>query len=273
MTMAFPESTDDRIQRALNEAKRAELAEKFGGMFIEGDHPLPPDIESEFLQRIEEFELKWAAHDVTTVRAFIGDPPVKPLDELAPDELEHELGHLMRTLEENDIEVDFCERPGDAEVYRFIVEELLDHEMDDIRVPGMVCHFVYEEFHPNHELDARFAGEWFLARLLTRSEYLATTLERTDMLDAEGSALDFRELRQRVCDFQERIATVIDHELAVTGCALEGNDGVVTLSASWTGLESGTMNQIVARGEARVMLRRGAFEEWEVVGFELPGAW
>src|SRR5688500_7625534 len=132
--MAFPESAGERIQRALNDAKRTELSDKFGGVFLAGDLPLPADIESEFLQRIEEFELKWAEHDVTTVRDFIGDPPVNLPSEITRAALDIELEHLLSTLENNDIMVDFVERPSNDEVYRFIVEELLDHEIDDIRV-------------------------------------------------------------------------------------------------------------------------------------------
>jgi len=41
-------------------------------------------------------------------------------------------------------------------IYKFITEELFDHEMDDIMLPGFVHHFIYEEFHPNHEYD--YAG-------------------------------------------------------------------------------------------------------------------
>src|SRR5687768_1911998 len=99
--MAIPESADDNVQRSLNDAKRAQLAEKFGGIFIEGDMPLPADIESEFLQRIEEFELKWASHQITTVRAFIGDPPVKAVADLDDGELATELEYLLAALDEN----------------------------------------------------------------------------------------------------------------------------------------------------------------------------
>jgi hypothetical protein len=270
MTMAFPGGPDDPVQRALNAAKRAELAEKFGGMFFDGSDPLPPDIESEFLQRIEEFELKWASHAMTTVRTFIGDPPVRDPAELGDDELAEELRQLLETLERNDVEVDFCERPDDREVYRFIVEELLDHEMDDIRVPGMVCHFVYEEFHPNPEYDARFATEWFLERLMTRSELMEPALSRTDVSDALGIPIDFEPLRMEVEDFHTRVASVLDHVLEITSCSVDGADAEATVRIAWTGLECGSMNQVQSRGLARVRLRRSSLDEWEVVGLELP---
>lgn len=265
--MAFPEGADDSVQRALNSAKRSELAEKFGGIFIEGDSPLPAEIECEFLQRIEEFELKWASHELTSVREFIGDPPVRPVAELTDDELEEELAYLMSALDENDIEIDFCERPDDREVYRFITEELLEHEIDDIRVPGMVCHFIYEEFHPNPEADARAAAKTFVGRLFTDAEHLMAILARAQEVDAEGVPIDFAPLGDCVTEFRAGIATVIDFDHEVVRTTMRGNDCEVLLDLHWTGLEAGTMNQLEIRAPMTVTLRYGACGNWEVTAF------
>ncbi|MBC8144292.1 MAG: hypothetical protein H7X80_01835, partial [bacterium] len=252
MTMAFPESAGERIQRSLNDAKRNELSDRFGGVFLAGNMPLPADVESEFLQRIEEFELKWAAHDVTTVRAFIGDPPVKLSSEIAPDELQSELEHLMSTLDENDIQLDFAERPSDAEVYRFIVEELLDHEIDDIRVPGMVCHFIYEEFHPNASLDVRLACEWFVERMLSHDEHLLRSLERCEHAGADGNVFDFTDLRAAVADVHARIATVIDHSTAVIASDVGDCAACVDVEIRLKGFEAGSLNELNAEWKSRL---------------------
>jgi hypothetical protein len=47
-------------------------------------------------------------------------------------------------------------------LYRFIAEELFFHEMNNVRVKGMVTCFIYEEFHPNAKLDIEDAYEYFL---------------------------------------------------------------------------------------------------------------
>lgn len=263
--MAFPEGAEDGVQRALNAAKRAELAEKFGGLFLEGDTPLPAEIECEFLQRIEEFELKWASHEITTVRGFIGDPPVKPVTELDELELAEELEYLESVLDENDIEVDYCERPDDREVYRFISEELLDHEIDDIRVPGMVCHFIYEEFHPNPPADVRRASDTFLLQLMEDAEHLVWRLGNAQEVDAEGAPMDFEPLRQLVIEFRGRVASVFEFTTEITATTISGNDATVTLTVSWRGLETGTVNQLAERREVTVHLRYGSYGNWEVI--------
>jgi hypothetical protein len=267
MTMAFPEGADENVQRALNDAKRAELSEKFGGLFIEGDSPLPAEIECEFLQRIEEFELKWASHQITTVRAFIGDPPIRPAAELSDSELEEELVYLLSALDENDVEIDFCERPDDREVYRFITEELLEHEIDDIRVPGMVCHFIYEEFHPNPEAAARAAVHRFIGELFESTEGLLARLESAQEIDAEGIPIDFEPLRQCIVEYRSGIASIFDFELDVTSTCVDGNDCRIGIDLHFTGLEAGTMNQLEIRAPMTIDLRYGAYGNWEITAF------
>ena len=39
------------------------------------------------------------------------------------------------------------------DLYRFTIEELFEHEMDDIDLPGTVSCFTYDEFHPDHEYE------------------------------------------------------------------------------------------------------------------------
>ena len=61
---------DDQIQRDLNDAKRRQIEERYGGFFSPRDSSLPPDIESEWLESIAEFERQFASAEPTTVRHF-----------------------------------------------------------------------------------------------------------------------------------------------------------------------------------------------------------
>ena len=50
--------------------------------------------------------------------------------------------------------------------YRFITEELFEHETDDMEVEGITKYFNYEEFHPDHEAEIsehaiKFLADWF----------------------------------------------------------------------------------------------------------------
>ncbi len=147
-------ANDDNIQRALNEAKKAELQQKYGATFLASDTKLPPDIESQWLSNIEEFEQKFESAETTTVRKFIGSPVLRPLGEIPPGKLEEELEGVLNLLDANDIVIHFGHAVSPAEEYRFLAEELMDVEMQDIRIEGMTHNYLYEEFHPNDAEEA-----------------------------------------------------------------------------------------------------------------------
>jgi hypothetical protein len=142
-------TNDDSIQRALNEAKKAELQQRYGATFLAVDAKLPPDIESQWLSNIEEFEQKFESSETTTVRKFVGDPVLGPLGEIPHGKLEEELERVLNLLDANDIVVHFGREVSPAEKYRFLAEELMDVEMQDIRIEGMTHNYMYEEFHPD----------------------------------------------------------------------------------------------------------------------------
>jgi hypothetical protein len=52
---------------------------------------------------------------------------------------------------------------------RFIIEELFQHEMDGICIPGMTFHFIYEEFHPKSRLDIKRVIDYFFPDLYAKS--------------------------------------------------------------------------------------------------------
>lgn len=142
-------ANDDSIQRALNEAKKEELRQKYGATFMAVDSGIPPYIESQWLSNIEEFEQKFESAEITTVGKFIGSPVLRPLGEIPPGRLEKEVRRVLSVLGANDIVVYFGREVSPAEKYRFLVEELMDVEMQEIRIEGMTHNYIYEEFHPD----------------------------------------------------------------------------------------------------------------------------
>jgi len=49
--------------------------------------------------------------------------------------------------------------------YRFLTEDLMQEEIDDFRIKGMMHNFIYEDFYPNDEGDLRKYSEEFIAGL------------------------------------------------------------------------------------------------------------
>lgn len=132
-----------RIQAALNESKRDVLRDQYGMIDEHHSPDMPPEVESQWLDYILEFERQFENAPRITVRARIGDPTLPPVDTLNEDELVAGVDALIDLLAAHYIAIDF---QGDVDyetVYRYLTEELLDEEIDDIRIPEMWLNFTY----------------------------------------------------------------------------------------------------------------------------------
>ena len=173
------ENDPDRL-RLENELKKNKLREK-GAVFSESSDSsnLSPEIESEFLKNIEQFENAYATAERVSVYEFIGKPDFKKPAQISDSNIEKELVSLMKILNRNGIVVETLCDVKERVLYAFITEELFLHEIDNIRVEGMILHFIYEEFHPNHEYDIRNHSTDFMRSFLDKqSDYYSTFLTK-----------------------------------------------------------------------------------------------
>jgi hypothetical protein len=149
------DDSQDAIQRLLNDAKRAELEEQYGMRFSRvGESIIPPEVEGEWLDHITEFERQLECAEDVPLRQFVGYPHAPALLDIPSSEIGVELERLLGHMGRHNVYVDFPNGVEAAEAYRFIVEELLDEEIADIRMPGMRKHFVYVGAQSGDEMDA-----------------------------------------------------------------------------------------------------------------------
>lgn len=132
-----------RIQAALNESKRNVLREQYGMRDEYRSPDMSPEMETEFLDYVLEFERQFENAPRITVRARIGDPTLPPLDTINAEDLVAATDALIELLAAYYIAVDFLGDVDYEAVYRYLTEELLDEEIDDIRIPEMWLNFTY----------------------------------------------------------------------------------------------------------------------------------
>ena len=94
------------------------------------------------------FEKSFQKNEVSKVRDLLGKPALPSGETLSDKKLTEALDHVMKLLAAKSIALDTIYEVPDRELYRFITEELMEHEIQAIDIPGMVTHFTYEEFHP-----------------------------------------------------------------------------------------------------------------------------
>jgi hypothetical protein len=79
-----------------------------------------------------EYERQFENVKTVTVMERIGNLVVRPIEEIPLHDLEEAVDDLLELLYENAIVVDSLEEWDDLSAYRYLTEELLDSEMDDI---------------------------------------------------------------------------------------------------------------------------------------------
>ena len=149
-----------------NELLKLKLQTEFG-MQEHGAVPeLSPQVENMWLNNIYAFEAQFKNAKRIKIYDALGRPPYEKVDGLSEEEVAKALAEIELRMDKRGIALDCCCDYDKRVIYQFITEELFECEMDDIEVPGMVCHFIYEEYHPNHEHDLKTQTEHFITNLL-----------------------------------------------------------------------------------------------------------
>ena len=151
---------------------------------------VPPEVENAFLNNILAFERQLDKIEEISIYTIIGKPTdFKPDTELSDTEIESELARLNTLLENNQIEVDYGTDYSSRLKYKFITEELFEHETQKFDIPDMVHHFIYEEFHPNHILTIEGIAEDFLEMWLQQNLEKDSFIFSNEMVSQSGAAV------------------------------------------------------------------------------------
>ncbi|TKB99317.1 hypothetical protein [Pedobacter cryotolerans] len=144
-----------------NELLKLKMQAELGALF-HSENDLPPAMENMFLKNILAFHQ--SAENQKTIKIFdkISNPKIKKAVDLTDEQITEELAALNLLLENNNIEVSYLYEYDNRKKYVFLTEELFDVEIDDVTIEGMKNHFIYEEFHPNHEADIKKQAEVFI---------------------------------------------------------------------------------------------------------------
>lgn len=249
--------SDDPIQhlKIENEILRMQLKAQYGdAFFMQTDADMPPEIENQFLKNMMAFEAAHANSDTTTVYKKIGEPPFKPVAELKTEEISNALKTVTIAMEEHGIFLDIINGPyPDELIYKFITEELFNHEIDSTPLFEGGWHFIYEEFYPDNRADIErnthdFLRHWFQHDLDENCSELGY-----DFITADG-----RQLKRK--DFFSIIQPFFESFTQLQNDAYNIDDIQFTLNDDGSGM-----------GHAEGVLKYDAvMENGEVLHFEGP---
>jgi hypothetical protein len=247
-----------RTQEALSQAKRDKLRDEYGMEFEYTDSRLPPEAENEWLDHILEFERQFDQAKSITVRERIGNPPIRPLRDLPLYAVGEAITALLELLAAHGIAVDFLGEVDELEAYRYLTEELLDEEMDDIRIEGMMIHFTYS----TPEYDAQMWVESFVLDLFTHDrEYFLPGLAKQPLFNAQGEPITAAQFQQRIEAVWKRLPPTNKVEIKPIVTQVEGDQAKVWAIISWNDEAQQTKGQV----ESYFRLQPSPYTGWDVV--------
>ena len=246
-----------QIQDSLRQSKRDELRDKFG-MQAEYTNPkLPPEEEISWLDSVLEFEREFENVKTITVRERIGNPELKPLAEIPLYALEQAVTDLLDLFAENGVGVDFLGDFDDITAYRYLTEELLDEEIDDLRGGWMS---VFTPSTPEYEV--QMWVEDFVLDLFTQErEYFPSSFDKQPLFDVTGkpiTAVQFRNQIEAVWQYLPATNKVSVEPITVL---VEGDEGTITAVITWHNNE----NQPIGQVESSFRLQPSPYTGWDIV--------
>lgn len=273
----FSEDPEEDLRMQNDFLKMKMMAES--GAHFGGEGGLPPEIENQFLKNIMAFEKANEQAKPTKIYDILGKPDFKAGDKLNDEELQAEFTRLNSLLSDHDIHVDFERERDDRFKYQFITGELFQHETLFVPVKGMVTGFLYEEFHPDHELEITELTNHFLNDFFERELGEDTYYINDQIIEPEGTLVPkekvmerFQAMYEAVPEFENMSFTIENQDFELK--EVDGED-----EHTGMGFSEGTIHYdlIFRDGERKEI--RGPFkiyfsrdwEAWGIYFFYLAG--
>ena len=164
----FEDFTREEKLESENALLKLKLETEFGAVTGDGSFEGKLALENQWLNYIYNFEKMHKDANLITIHEALGKPEFKEASTFTPAELKREIKKVVTKLAKKSVAIDFLNAYDDVTIYDFLTKELVLQQIDDVRMPGLMQSFIYEDFHPNHESDLERASEDFIANILVR---------------------------------------------------------------------------------------------------------
>lgn len=235
---------------------------------------LPPEVENQFLKYVMAFEKQ--VENPTMIRIFdkIGKPTqFKPAAELQDAEIEQALSDIRGLLHQHGIDLTaLSPHVSGRELYRFILEEFLQQEIIDIKMPSMIQGFIYDEFHPDPEFEnQQIAIDNCLKEILSEKPLEDMSVYRQEELQLnEHFPLSHEDFKRKIQLFKDSYRSIENLSITDVLCRVEEKysfvRGAYSFVARW---ESG---EISFKGKWLINFEKADDDNnWDIFSVQIEG--
>lgn len=272
MSNAFKNSREEEKLKEENDFLKMKLMLENGAEFgeIETNDEISPQMENEFLKYIIEFEKQSADHKYIKVFDKIGKPThFKPVANITEEDIGKAWDDLLSWLNHYGIDLSVCSpNISTRELYRFTTEELFEHEMSDMNIPGMTTNYIYDEFYPDpvYESEKIIKDELFPAIFSVEPLHGYFQWLFQDKVKLNGKMYtngnDVKAVFERFKSFFRQIKL---EKFSIESCEIKSkNKVIVTGSYESLGISAGNDEKMVFEGTFSIELFPDDLGYWSV---------
>lgn len=269
---------DDYNQKIDNELKKKELENKYGAHFNQESN-ISPELESEWLNNIEQFEQQFSISETTSIWKYMGEPTFKKIHELEPEEISVELQRLFEIMDENNIHLDTLCDVDETELYRFITEELFVYEINNVQIEEMYSCFTYEDFHPNAEYDIEQAYNYFFRMTMAKMEniggdgYDLLYIDTKNYLNSKEEKLDEKVVIEKINNFLDSYDyfEIISNQINKIIINKDNTDAQLSCNIHYKGCFNKSSESITFKGHGIFKLKPSEYGGWDIYHLKIPG--
>ena len=267
---------DDPIEnlKIENDILKLKMQAEHGAHFFT-DHEIPPEVEALFLRNVNEFEKAWENAVMVSIYNFLGQPALEPYDQLTSGEMDKATTRLLSLLTAKNIHI---EKPSSIEplvFYRFLTEELMKQEIEDMQMEGFFRCFDYYEFHPDHQRDIKACAERFLDNWFRKNvEGLKWDLNKKIAL-AEGPILSNDHAMEKINEYFDSFSVLSGGHFQIHETRFQWDDLTGTGTGHCGGMLYYETESFISEskkyGGSFTIYLSNDFGYWNIVYFDIPG--
>jgi len=258
--------------RIENEIKKMKLSMEYGASFFSPfETKLSPEQEAQWLDHVQQFEDAYGKSKRILIYDFLGNPAYKPVVEIPECDIKSELKGIINLLNEKGIGLDTICKVDDRELYRFITEELFIEETDDMMIEGMMCNFIYEEFHPNHEHDIKNCCKEFADKLLNKMLLLNSSfMAMSDEIYSKEGIIKLEDAIKKLEAFREAFSSFKLQHYQVITLEIDEEKAVACVDLKYSGVLENSNDTKTFSGVGSFNLKC-EYDYWCINRIDLPG--